>query len=433
MMIARVFSVGLGLLVCGQTGASDAVRPTAVSREEIAKLVAGLGDASYDTRTVAYRQLCVIGVDAREQLELAAKGSDAEAAIRATQILSIFEQLLFTGCRVTLEFSKPEIAWNESVDLLITIKNESKYEARIPFDLPSASASQFSADARQVADMLDASEWLRVRSPSGTDLELRMDDDNGDAQVSQAVQSRLDNPSGSTLAAGETAVVRVKDFNRGWARYSLLDAGEYFAVLDYTPQWDDSALISARAGRVVSNNAKLRIKESAPADVSRAGSQAVVVVERVEGGYVAKVRNATDQPLVVNLNIGSTLPFSFGQWILESGENRRDLGPGRKSAETWADFDASRLVEVAPGTAVELGRVELKRVQGVIKEAATDGASGWTIRYSYSNLADRNWQVQQGEVFAKDPKVPDVLKSPLPRRLLTTRLVSERVVVPANE
>jgi hypothetical protein len=433
-MLVRILSIGLGVLVWGQNDELDAARPNAVSKAEIGKLVAGLGDSSYDTRTVAYRQLCVIGVDAREQLEVAAKGSDAEAAIRATQILSILEQLLFTGCRVALEFSSPEVAWDEPVDLLITISNESNYDARIPFDLPKNAAPQFSADARQVADMLDASEWLGVRSAGGSDLELRMDDTNGDAQVGQAVQSRLDNPSGSVLAPGETVVVRVKDFNRGWARYSLLDAGEYFAVLDYKPQWDDVALIAARAGRVASNTARLRIKESAPADVSRAGSQAAVLVERIEGNYVAKLRNATDQPMVVNVNLGSTLPFAFGHWTLECGENRRDLGPGGKSGQNWEDFDASQLVEVRPGATVELGRVEAERVRNVVREASgANGASGWTIHFTYTNLADRNWQVQQGEVFAKDPKVPAVLKSPLPRRLLTTRLSSERLAVPANE
>lgn len=434
MMIAPLLMVWLGALVGAQPSEPEVVRPYAVSKGEIAKLVAGLGDSSYDTRTVAYRQLCVIGVDAREQLESAAKGSDTEASIRATQILSIFEQLLFTGCRVTLEFSKPEIMWNESVDLLINIKNESKYESRIPFDLPKSAGAELSGDARQVADLLDASEWLRVRAPSAQDVEMRMDDAGGDAQVMQAVQSRLDDPAGSILAAGETAVVRVKDFNRGWARYSLLDAGEYTALLDYKPQWDDAALISVRAGRVASNVVRLRIKESASADISRGGSRAVVVVERVESAFVAKLRNTTDQPIIVNTNLGAGAPFSFGQWTVEAGDNRRDFDASGKTGGTWADFDSARLVEVGPGSALELGRVPVERVRGVIKEAAADGGStGWTLRYEYSNLCDRNWQVRQGEAFAKDPKVPAVLKEPLSRRLLNTRLVSERLPMSSGD
>lgn len=433
-MTARILTAWLGLWAGVPAGEPEVTQPQVVSKGEIAKLVAGLGDASYDTRTVAYRQLCVVGVDAREQLETAAKGSDTEASIRATQILSIFEQLFFTGCRVTLEFSKSEIKWNESVDLLITIQNESGYGSRIPFDLPSDTATNLSGDARQVADMLDVSEWLRVHAPGAQDVEMRMDDAGGDAQVMQAVQSRLDDPEGSILAAGETAVVRVKDFNRGWARYSLLDAGEYDAMLDYKPQWDDPALISVRAGRVASNVARLRIKESAPAGISRGGSRAVVLVERVEDAFVARLRNATDQPIVVNVNLGSTQPFAFGQWTVEAEGNRRDLGMGGKGAETWSDFDPARLVQVGPGLAVELGRVAVERVRGVLQEAAgAGGSAGWTLRYEYSNLCDRNWQVRQGEAFAKDPKVPAVLKEPLSRRLLNTRLVSERLPISSAE
>lgn len=428
-MLARIFVLCTVFLGGSDPVAPSVDRPNAVSQEEIAKLVAGLGDASYETRTVAYRQLCVIGVEARELLEKAANGADAEAALRATQILSIFEQLLFTGCQVSLEFSKPEIAWDEPVDLVITIKNESRYDARIPFDQPKGEPGEFVGDARQVADMLDATEWLRTRSPKGEELELRMDDANGDSLVTQAVQSRMDNPVGSIVPPGKTAVVRIKDFNRGWARLSMLDAGEYTAMLDYKPQWDDSALIMVRAGRVMSNTAKVRVKQGAPAGISRGGSQAEILVEREKEEFVAKLRNSTDQTVVVNVNMGSSTPFSFGSWTVEQGENRRDLNTAGKSAATWADFDASRLVDAGPGATVELDRISVEKIRQVVKEATGGGGPGWTLHYAYTNLLDRNWQTRQGEAFAKDASVPPVLKQPLSRRLLVIRTTSERVPV----
>lgn len=405
-----------------------------VSAEEIAKLVAGLGDTSYETRTVAFRQLCVIGVDAREALEKAAGGPDAEASIRATQLLSIFQQLLFTGCQVTLEFSKQEIVWNEPVDLRITIANRSKYDAPIPFDLPGGSGPALEGDARQVADLLDASEYLRVRAADGKDVELRMDDLGGDAQVMQALQSRLDDRAMSRIPAGRTVQVTIRDFNRGWARYAFLDAGEYTVVMDYRPEWEDTALLTTPAGRVLSNTARLRIKDGAPPGVSRGGSQAELAVEPSGDAFVANLVNRTDQPLVINANFGGTPPFADGRWTIESEGHRGDIGVPSKPMATWSDFDSAKLIEVGPGTTVELTRIPVARIRQAAKEiGGENGSSGWTLHFAYSNLCDRNWQARQGDAFAKDTQVPKVLKEPLSRRLLNTRIASERKPLPTSD
>jgi len=432
-MSVRVCVFAFAVTARAVLGGPPPDRSDRVSPEGIAKFVAGLGDASYDTRTVAFRQLCVIGVDAREALEKAAEGSDAEASIRATQILSIFEQLLFAGCEVTIEFSKQDIAWTDPVDLRITIVNHSRYEAQIPFDRPGGSKPTLEGDARQVADMLDASELVRVRAGDGRELELRMDDIAGDEQVAQALQSRLDIHTTSSLAAGETVHITIREFNRGWARYAMLDAGEYTVVLDYTPEWQDSALLVARAGRVVSNIARLKIRDGAPPNISRGGSQPGIVVEQVADAFIAKIENRTDQPVVVNANFGGSAPFADGRWTVESDEHRIDVGALTQIAPTWKDFAAEKLLKVAPGATVELSRVPVAKLCQASKEAAPGGSTGWTVRFAYSNLCDRNWQVRQGDSFAKDAQVPAVLKQPLSRRLLNTRIISERVPLSSGE
>ena len=205
-------------------------------------------------------------------------------------------------------------------------------------------------------------------------------------------------------------------------------------MLDYTPEWDDSALISARAGRVVSNVARLRVKEGAPSKISRGGSQAGIVVEQTADTFIAKIENQTDQPVTVNANFGGTPPFADGRWTIESEGHRTDIGVPTKPNATWNDFEAAKLLEVGPGASVELTRIALAKIRQAAKEVAgAGGSAGWTLHFAYSNLCDRNWQVRQGEAFTKDAQVPAVLKEPLSRRLLNTRLTSERVPLPLSD
>src|SRR3990172_5050624 len=169
----------------------------------------------------ATRRLCAIGMEAWDVLREGADGADVEASLRAKQLLAVFDRLWFSGAEVSLSFSKPIIDWKEPVDLNITMTNRLSYPARVPFDVEPGVRGD-SDDARQVADMLDAAEWLKVRSPDGRELELRVDDIAGEPAVFAAVQSRLAGGPGGVLAPGEKITVRARAFNRGGARVPLL-------------------------------------------------------------------------------------------------------------------------------------------------------------------------------------------------------------------
>ena len=65
-------------------------------------------------------------------LAAAAGGDDAEAALRARQVLDVLDRLWFAGAEVSLAVSKTRTAWNEPVDLHITVSNRSKYPTRVP-------------------------------------------------------------------------------------------------------------------------------------------------------------------------------------------------------------------------------------------------------------------------------------------------------------
>ena len=197
--------------------------------EEIATLISDLGDPKYDVRTFATRRLCAIGNAAREQLQAAADRPNVEAALRAKRVLTLLDSLWFVDTEISLGFSKSKVEWDEPVDLELTVTNRSAYPARIPFELEAARAAARN-DARQVADMLDVAEWLSVRGPDGLPVELRVDEISADPDVLAEVQARLNGAPNGVLPPGERITVAVRMFNRGWARFPLLNRGRYTAV-----------------------------------------------------------------------------------------------------------------------------------------------------------------------------------------------------------
>ncbi len=401
--------------------------------DEITALVKSLGDPSYETRTFATRRLCAIGPQASEALRTASEGSDTEAALRARQLLVVLDQLLFAGTEVTLAFSKQRIAWKEPVDLIVTIANRSKHAARVPFDVDPGRRGASTPDARQVTDMLDVADWLKIRAPDGRGLELRVDDLAADASVLEAVYARAAGAVGGVIPPGEKVTVELRDINRGWARYPLLNDGHYAVMLDFIPNWTDDVLLQAQAGRVVSNTAVLAITDSAPPTITRGGGPSAEIVVEADGdSFVARFLNRTDKAILINANFGSAPPFADGRWTLETNGERRDIAVAGKSA-TWKDFDASRLLEVDAGEFTDLARIPLRDVQKAIAADAARSAAPWTIGFSYSNLCDRAWQARPDAQLLGNQNAPPILREPLPGRLLATRLTSNRLHLPNNQ
>ncbi len=436
-----ISKTALALLVGGAALGSSgwvraAERPSLVgptNREEMVSLVRTLGDPAYETRMFATRRLCAIGMEAWDVLRTAADSADIEASLRAKKLLDVFDRLWFSGAEVSLSFSKPIIDWNEPVDLNVTMTNRLSYAARVPFDVDPAVRGG-PDDARQVADMLDVAEWLKVRTPDGRELELRVDDIAGEAAVFAAVQSRLAGGPGGVLAPGERVSVTARAFNRGWARFPLLDHGEYTVMLDYVPDWTDKALAAARAGRVLSTPATLTVRDGAPPTVSRAGVQADLVVERDGDVLVARLVNRTDQPLLINTNFGGSPPFADGTWVYELDQARREVPLLPKPGASWHDFKPDRLVEVGGGEFVELARIPVGELRKALPAPGADlsGDRGF-IYFTYANLCDRQWQTRQGSALLGNETAPPFFQQPLPRRILSARYSSNRLPAASHE
>jgi len=398
----------------------DKVLAAPVEPAEILGLIADLGDPSYETRTFATRRLVAAGMPAYGPLKEAADGENLEIALRAKRILGILDSLLFSGCDLTIEFGKPAIRWNEPVDLVVRVVNRSQFACRVPFESLGAKRDQASSDARQVADMLDIGEWLQVFGPDGKPVSLKVDDISADPQVIGVVQDRLNAGPAAELAPGASAALTARLFNLGWARYPLLEAGEHTAVFDYVPQWNDEALADSKIGRVRSNLANLRITEAAPPAISRDGVEAEVSLDRDQQAVVARLTNRSELPIVVNLNFGPSPPFAQSRWVFEAAEALVEVPATPARAQSWEDFRASKLAELAAGASLELARASLAELRREFSARGADFASSaGSFRFQYSNLCDRAWQLREGMELLKDPKVPEVLRKPLPRRLIT--------------
>ncbi len=401
------------------------------TNDEVAALIRDLGDPSYKKRTYATQRLCAIGMPASKRLEAAAAGGDVETALRAKAILSVLNRLMFSGVDVILSFSKTKLAWNDAVDLRITMVNRTMYPARVPFEIDTAQRTTASDDARQVGDMLDVAELLHVRGPGGKELDLTVDDIAADPAVVAAVQERLNSGPSSILKPGEQVAVTARAFNRGWARYRLLDAGAYSVVMEYEPNWDDDVLAAKRVGRMISNQAKITVTKSAPETISRAGAQASLALERDGAFIIARLTNRTDQPMFVNKNFGGSPPFAKGKWVYELDGSRREVPVERRSGVSWDDFDATMLVEVNAGQSVELARIGIGDVRRAFARAGAKlDDSRWTLHFSYVNLCDLQWQTRQGSALLGNTKAPPIFQSPLPRRILSARHSSNRLTAP---
>lgn len=412
----------------------EAARTAPAGDDEIAKLIRDLSHPSYEKRMSATRRLCVVGMSAYDRLKGAAAGDDVERALRAQDVLATLQQLCFSGVEISLAFSKTKIAWDESVDLAILFDNRSSHPARVPFEIDPAARARVRGDARQVADILDLAEWLRILGPNGREVSLRINDIAADPAVEGVVQVRASGDPFAVLPPHQRVTITVTAFNRGWARFPLLDRGPYRAVLDYVPAWRDRALADARVGRVVSKPATLEVTTAAPATVSRHGLDASIVAALEQGFVVARWMNRSDQTALINTNFGPSPPFAQGRWICEHGSLARDLRLEDHAGATWQDFDPALVQEVEPGRSIELARISVNELKRRLPDAGLDQrAREWEVHFSYANLCDLRWQQSQGAALLGNPQAPPFLRKPLPLRLRAEWHSSNRVAVHVAE
>ena len=422
-----------GALLGGQADAKDNAA-SVPNVGHIAQLVGDLGDASYARRTEATRALCAIGSPAATALERVANGHDMEVALRARAVLRVLRQLMFGGVEVRLALSKTKIAWDEPVDLTITMTNRSAFPARVPFEIDPLARGKVAGDGRQVGDMLDIAEYLRVSDARDASVALVVDDIMGDEAVTKVVEHRVDAGPIAELAPSQSVSITARAINRGWARYRLLDAGAYAILLDYVPAWEDDVLAAERAGRVVSNTVTLTVTAGAPPAISRRSVEATVSVDRDKGFLVARITNRSDRVLLINTNFGASPPFAQAQWVHELAGQRHEVPVERRAGASWHDFEPAKLAALPAGESLTLTRITGDALQRALAGvgASVEG-DRWTLHFEYDNLCDRRWQKRQGTALIGNDDAPRAFRELLPRNILTNRQVSRRLPAPLSK
>lgn len=396
------------------------------SDAEIHSLVAHLSDPAYARRVGATRRLCAIGAPARDALSRAAVSDDTEAALRARKVLEALDRVWFAGVDVHLQTSRPSFPWDQSVNVFLVMENRSSFPARIPFDIKSNQYDGESADARQVAALVDASDFLIVQNAQGKEIELRVDEISDDPAVLRVIQSRVAVTPGSELGPGRRVTVPLTNFNRGWARYPLLDEGAYSVLFRYVPEWIDPVLAEQSVGEVRSNTLTLQVSQGAPQSISRHGGQAELTLRRDGEFLLASLTNHTDRTMLVNTNYGVSAPFAEVSWLYEHDGRRAAVPASPKQGRNWSEFDPGRFITLDPGATIELARIAAPELVERLKNLGESSISAQaTITASYFNLCDRQWQIREQTNLEKDAEIPPVFRSPLPRHLLATRLTSQ--------
>lgn len=405
------------------------------SDEQIAALVEALGDPSYETRVDATRRLCAIGPRATAALKRAAKGDVPEIALRAEKLLVAFERLLFAGVEITLRFSKERISWDQPVDLIVTMANRAPQVSLIPLPLPIGGTDTSGHDhVRQVAGMIDLADWLVVRTPSGKEVMLHADDIDADAAVADVIRGRLEDGPISPLPAGESVTVTLEAFNKGWARYRMLDRGRYTVGLVYVPQWEDDQLLARRVGVVESNVAAVEVTTPAPATVSRHGRELSLEVSVRAKHATATLTNHLDRAVHINTDFGTGVPFAKGLWVAESDDRRREISILPELPSSWQQFDSARIVEIPAGGSIVLAKTKWTELRDRFEKAGADLATGeWTLQFSYGNLLDRKWQRRHPADQSGGDQLPPGLRNPLPLWMPVTRVTSAAVAMPAGD
>ena len=405
----------LGLLLAALNPAASAEPPDTPSAHEIAPLIRQLGDRSFQVRASASRRLCMIGPAARPLLEQAARSTDFEVALRAKALLDVFDQLLFTGCEIEIAVSRNRIAWNEPLDLSLTVRNRSAYAATVPFGVSKTPGCPASREVGQVAALLDLADLLKVVGPDGAPIAFHADAADADPKIEAVLRSRAAAPPAARLEPHQTLRLQASNINRGGARYPTLREGTYRIMLAYEPQWDDEEFTSAGVGALRSNTVEVVVTGGAPAGVVGPGASPRLALTQHRGFVVARITNRQDVPLWVNGNFGfDGPPYAALRWLVYDGDDWRDWTTPSDGASRQG-FAREKLIEIAPGGEQELGRADLATLR---KTAAIDEGKPLFVRVVYSNLCDQSWQRHKKDL-------PTPLRAPLPARLLVTTLACE--------
>lgn len=410
----------------GQPGPPESVE------SRVDGLVQELGDASFEKRDAAARELCKIGMPAAARLKAATKDSNFEVAQRARKILASLEALLFAGVDVQVQVTPPKAAWNQPVELRLRMTNTSKHTARLPFDRAAIDAANRGGldDIDSIGLVLDVAEWIAVTASDGKRVELHIDDLGVDPGITRMLDTKIEKPPETLLDAGASAEIRLPGINRGLARYPLLSRGEYAFRFAYRPDWENEDLNIAQVGYISSPAANVNIVEAAPPGITAQPGSARLEATVAGGEVIVRIVNRQDVPVLVNTNLGATLPFAQLSCECDSLSGVMLIPVMRERDVGWEDFSRDGFVSLGSGESIELHRASVPTLLERLSERGADLDDGRiVVRFSYRSFCDRGWQHTNAEAIQASEQLTQVFSAPLPRRILAAYVRSGDLVL----
>lgn len=379
--------------------------------KQVSAAVHDLNHPSPSRRRQAVRQLAAWGPLAFDELNRAADGPAFESALLARDLLRELGNVFFVGAEVRLEVDRHEFAWDEPITLTVHVLNRSAGPVLVPWSPPADPPAVRQDDPAQVGAMLDIADYLRVTGPDGEPVGFRTDPIERGTAVSEEVELRAgDQPPVHAISPGGGETLVVTRFNRGWARYPLLEGGKYAVQFVYQPAWEDAAWVEQGFGRVASSQVELAVSQAAPESIRASRTPMRLTLVREHDGLVGTLQSCWDRDLWVNLNFGGPIETHARLEWSPQPHDRPVIEPFQLPADaTGAMFQSGLLRQLGPGESFMLTRrsvAELRRQLGALGEQDPDAA---LLSLRYINLAGAESLRQALRGAARGQAVPTQL------------------------
>jgi hypothetical protein len=371
-----------------QTASASATRPAEPSQAEIRRTVAELGHPVPARRQIARRQLVRWGSRVTAELQRVSQGANLEAALEARDLLKELESAFFHGGSISLQVDRSAVAWDEPFALTVVVRNPTSGPIRVTWAAPGTAPASRPAndDVTQVAAMFDIADFLVVRGPDDQEVDLRIDPIERDPAVRAAVGLRAKGtPPSYLLEAGGTARLRIPGFNRGWARYPMLEPGKYRITVCYQPAWKDESWVAEKVGLTESPPVEVQVRSAAPEVVLSANRPMRLITVRSGADLVVELQNLWDRSQWVNLDLGSDLEAqALLHWRVTAAD-KADAEPVTITPQTTSPRRSDRMPELGPGEKIEVARVTVRDLWEAVRAAGISqpGSFDLAVRYQF--------------------------------------------------
>ncbi len=383
-----MFSIVVSLLI-STLPYTQASHPQDITQDQLEVWLDDLGDPAYEVRRAAVKELYAAGPAALEALAEVSEGDDFEAALRARNLIQRIHKLFFVGAKIELSASQKQFRWDEPVSLRVKIINPSDFPIHLPFLIRNRESIDTDPLAVQMGNMLDAADFLRLIGPDSKPLDLHVDDIRGQPQLEAALDMRVYAEPASLLAPHSEFVLTLPTFNRGLARYRMLNKGAYRLQFAYVPEWDHHKMREDGIGKVTSNQLVMTVTQSAPDLILGAGREIQTSLQQVGREIIVRLTNTHDRTIGVNLNLGgkALVDYSHLEWQWKSPHG---VVRAQEPIPNPPPLDADKLIKLKPAKSVEVFRIrpgELSKLKGFEQIKPQDGLIRLAVRYS--NTLDR--------------------------------------------